>query len=89
MITSTIKTALRIKHNKLDDEIVRLEETARREMVRVGVDISKAMDDQNSLVNQAVVTYCLMNLTEDEGLIDKYLRAWESQIDGIRRNVNV
>ena len=89
MITSTIKTALRIKHDKLDDEIERLEETARREMVRVGVSSEKAMDDTNYLVNQAVVTYCLMNMTEDEGLIDKYTRAWESQIDGIRRNVNV
>ncbi len=89
MITETIKTALRIKHNKLDSEIERLEETARREMVRVGVDVTKAMDETNYLVNQAVVTYCLMNLTEDEGLIDKYLRAWESQIDGIRRNKNV
>lgn len=89
MITETIKTALRIKHNKLDSEIERLENTARREMVRVGVDITKAMDDSNYLVNQAVVTYCLMNLTEDEGLIDKYYRAWETQIDGIRRNVNV
>lgn len=89
MITETIKTALRIKHNKLDSEIERLEETARREMVRVGVDVTKAMDETNYLVNQAVVTYCLMNLTEDEGLIDKYLRAWESQIDGIRRNKHV
>ena len=89
MITSTIKTALRIKHDKLDDEIERLEETARREMVRVGVSSEKAMDDTNYLTNQAVVTYCLMNMTEDEGLIDKYTRAWESQIDGIRRNVNV
>lgn len=89
MITETIKTALRIKHNKLDTEIQRLENTARREMVRVGVDITKAMDETNYLVNQAVVTYCLMNLTEDEGLIDKYYRAWETQIDGIRRNVNV
>lgn len=89
MITETIKTALRIKHNKLDSEIERLENTARREMVRVGVDITKAMDETNYLVNQAVVTYCLMNLTEDEGLIDKYYRAWETQIDGIRRNVNV
>lgn len=89
MITSTIKTALRIKHDKLDDEIERLEETARREMVRVGVKDEIAMDDTNYLANQAVVTYCLMNLTEDEGLIDKYNKAWECQIDGIRRNVNV
>lgn len=89
MITDTVKTALRIKHDKLDDEIKRLETTARREMLRVGVDIRRVWDDSDDLINQAVITYCLMNLTEDVGLIDKYTRAWETQIDGIRRNISV
>ena len=84
----TIKTALRINHDQLDTEISRLIAAAQADMIRVGV-ASEVVENGGSLVTQAVVTYCLMNMTEEDDLIDKYARAYEIQIDGIRRATNV
>lgn len=84
----TVKTALRINHDKLDSEITRLIAAAQADMIRVGV-ASEVVETGGSLVTQAVVTYCLMNMTEEDDLIDKYARAYEIQIDSIRRASNV
>lgn len=84
----TVKTALRINHNKLNDEITRLIAAAQSDMIRVGV-AESVINAGGSLVTQAVVTYCLMNMTEEVSLIDKYARAYEIQIDGIRKATNV
>lgn len=79
-----IKDALRIRHKALDDEIERLIGTARADIIRVGVDASLAQSDDD-LVIQAIVTYCLLNMSSDPELMDKYKRAYEIQIDGLRR----
>lgn len=84
----TVKTALRIKHTELDTEITRLITAAQADMIRVGV-AAEVVQTGGSLVTQAVVTYCLMNMTEETALIDKYARAYEIQVDGIRRATNV
>lgn len=84
----TVKTALRINHTELDTEISRLIEAAKADMIRVGV-ASEVVQTGGSLVTEAVVTYCLMMMTEETALIDKYARAYEIQIDGIRRATNV
>ena len=85
----TVKTALRISHNNLDDEITRLISTAKADLVRVGVPADIAGEESDSLVTQAVTTFCLMVMTEDPTLIDKYQRAYEIQADGLRRRTNV
>lgn len=79
-----IKDALRIRHKALDDEIERLIGTARADIIRVGVDASLAQSDDD-LVLQAIVTYCLLNMSSDPELMDKYKRAYEIQIEGLRR----
>ena len=84
----TIKTALRISHSELDSEITRLISAASADMIRVGV-APEIVQTGGQLVTQATVTYCLMNMTEESVLIDKYARAYEIQIDGIRRATNV
>lgn len=84
-IVKIIKTAARIKHDKLDDELLRLSDTATKELIRVGIS-EKAATSNDPLIMQAKVTYCLMNLTEDHQLIDGYKLSFESQIDGIRKS---
>lgn len=79
-----VKDALRIRHKALDDEIERLIGTARADIIRVGVDASLAQSDDD-LVIQAIVTYCLLNMSSDPELMDKYNRAYEIQIEGLRR----
>ncbi|MDY6307444.1 MAG: hypothetical protein SPL71_05230 [Oribacterium sp.] len=79
-----VKDALRIRHKALDAEIERLISTARADIIRVGVDAILAQSDDD-LVIQAIVTYCLLNMSSDPELMDKYKRAYEIQIDGLRR----
>ena len=84
----TVKTALRIRHQELDGEITRLIGAAQASMVRAGV-APIIVQTGGQLVTQAIVTYCLMNMTEEKGLIDKYAEAYDIQVDGIRRASNV
>lgn len=79
-----VKDALRIRHKALDDEIERLISTARADIIRVGVDAILAQSDDD-LVIQAIVTYCLLNMSSDPEQMDKYKRAYEIQIEGLRR----
>ena len=79
-----VKDALRIRHTALDEEIERLVKAARADIIRVGVDASLAESDDD-LVMQAIVTYCSLYLTADTSLMDKYIRAYEIQIEGFRR----
>ena len=79
-----VKDALRIRHKALDDEIERLISTARADIIRVGVDAILAQSDDD-LVIQAIVTYCLLNMSSDPELMDKYKRAYDIQIEGLRR----
>lgn len=87
-ILDNVKTALRISHDKLDAEITRLVETAKADMIRVGVPAG-VVTSSGALVNQAIITYCLANMTEEEKLIEGYTRAYELQVDGIRKAITM
>lgn len=88
-LIDTVKAALRISHNELDDEISRLIDTAKEDLIRVGVPNYITVGEGDSLVTQAVVTFVLMTMTEDATLMDKYQRAYEIQADGLRRRSDV
>ena len=84
-----VKTALRIQHEKLDDEITRLIATAKSEMIRVGVIETKINIDESeydSLIKQAIVTYCLFNLVDDDKKSQRYEESWNNQINNIRNS---
>lgn len=82
---ATVKKALRIGHSQLDDEITRLIGTAQAEMIRAGV-TEEAVNEGGSLVTQAAVTFCLMNMTEEKNLIDRYEESFRLQVDNIRKS---
>lgn len=84
-LLDTVKTAKRIKHDRLDDDILRLIETAKAEMIRAGVK-REVVAAGGSLVNQAVVTFCLQNMEKDKDLADRYERAFALQTDHIRKS---
>lgn len=85
---ATVKQAKRIKHAKLDDEIKRHINTAKAELIRAGAD-EDVVNAGGSLVEEAVVTYCLMKLEDDLKLIEKYEDSFRIQSDQIRRSSNV
>lgn len=84
-VLATVKKALRIKHSQLDDEITRLIGTAQAEMIRAGV-TEEVVNAGGSLVEQATVTFCLMNMTEEKNLIDRYDESFRLQVDNIRKS---
>lgn len=84
-IKQTIKTGLRISHNKLDDEIDRQIITAKSELVRVGVSPARVAAP-DPLITEAIRVYALKNLTESIDLIELYDRAWVNLVDGIRKS---
>jgi len=83
-LLDTVKTAKRIKHDKLDAEITRLISAAKAEMIRAGVSETKAKSDDD-LITQAIVTYCLMEMSAGD-VHDKYERSWGIQVDQLRKS---
>lgn len=84
-VQARVKQALRIKHDKLDDYINELTDTAHAEMIRAGVP-EEVLNEGGSLIDQATVTFCLMDMTEEKDLIDKYERSFRLQLDHIRKS---
>lgn len=70
-----VKLALRIKTEKLDEELKVLIEAALRDLGIAGVVVA---DDCDSIIKQAVATYCKMNfgLPED---YDRLKRSYDEQ----------
>ncbi len=84
-LKTVIKTGLRISHHKLDDEVERQIETAKRELIRVGVSPAK-VSVPDELITEAIRVYALKNMTENVDMIDLYDRAWVNIVDGIRKS---
>ena len=84
-VLETVKEAKRIRHDKLDHEIVRLASVAQSELARAGVDETKAANTDDSLIKQAVVTFCLKELS-DGTIRDQYERSWIIQLDQLRKS---
>lgn len=85
MLLDKVKLALRISHNLLDDEIEDTISAARSEMIRAGVPAEVASRD-TSLTMQAIKTYCKATLAGDDKLRDGYQKAWESQLENLRKS---
>ncbi|WP_342541043.1 head-tail connector protein [Heyndrickxia sp. FSL K6-6286] len=65
MILEDVKTALRISHDSLDDEILDLIEEARHDLMLSGVSSEKAKNDEDSLIKRAIKTYCKAEFSSD------------------------
>ena len=86
MLTEDVKTALRISHTKLDDDISKKIESAKAEMVRLGVSLSKANDESDPLISEAIITYVRRDYEEDPVKNEMFTKSWESQVDGLRKS---
>ena len=80
-----IKSALRIKHNLLDDDITDSIMEARAEMVRSGVS-EEVANSEHPLVRAAIKVYCLANYASDADIAEGYQKSWQYQLDNIRKS---
>ena len=82
-IQERVKTALRISHDRLDDEILETIETARSELIRSGVALDKANAD-DPLVKDAIVAFCMSKMASADN--DKYAESFQYQQDNLRKS---
>lgn len=85
MLEQEVKLALRIAHNYLDDEITKNIATARAELIRSGLAPSKANATDNPLVDKAIVTYCLKEMSEQK-VAEGFEKSWLFQLDCLRKS---
>ena len=81
-----VKTAKRIRHSELDNQITRLIGTARQEMIRAGVHTDIANDDSNQVIAEAIITYALWKLADTISEMESYEGSWQYQLDCIRKS---
>ena len=75
-ILNKVKTALRINHDKLDDELTDQIEAAVNDLGMVGVDMSKNGDP---LIVAAIKTYVLAHMTDDKSKAELYETRYDKQ----------
>ena len=71
-----IKQSLRIKNNAVNDEIMDLINACKKDLETAGV---KNIDEEDSLIIQAVKTYCKANYGLDNKDSEKYQASYEMQ----------
>ena len=69
-----VKLALRIKSNKLDEEIADLIEACKIDLSLSGV---KKIEDTDLLIQQAIKLYCKANFGLDNKDSEKYQKSYE------------
>lgn len=85
--TSAIKARLRINHDLLDDQLAQDIETAKAELVRVGVSSDKVDSTDDSLIDEAIVSYCMMiEASIDSKMYDAYEKQWIQRRDELRKS---
>lgn len=82
-VIQRVKTALRISHTRLDEEIAAEIAVARGELIRAGVG-GAAAAGEDPLIQEAVVTYCLYRMAPEEN--QKYHEAFVYQADNLRKS---
>lgn len=86
MMLEAVKKTLRITHTKLDDRIQDTIESARAEMIRLGILAYKAENDSDPLIRDAIETYCQMKYTKDPKKREMFEKSWCTQVDGLRKS---
>lgn len=85
-VLDDVKTAMRIRHEALDDLLTKQITTARAEMVRAGVSEDVANDDDNACVADAIITFCQMRNADTIPEADRYETSWKYQLDCLRKS---
>lgn len=72
-----VKTALRITHNALDEEIEDIIEEARQDLILAGVSSEKAKSEEDALIKRAIKTYAKANMTAENATADRFQQSYD------------
>lgn len=81
-----VKLALRISHTALDNDILETITVAQNELVRAGVISSKAMDETDPLIVQAIKTFCQSIYDANDKIREAYMESFKYQLDNLRKS---
>jgi len=84
-LIDSVKKALRISTDALNDEITENINAAKAELIRSGVD-PEIVAAEGPLVTQAVKTYVLSRMGSDKTMIEGYQKSFEYQQDNLRKS---
>lgn len=84
-INDKVKLALRISHNLLDAEISDVIASARKELIRAGVDSDKA-NGTDEIIETAIKTYALAYYASDVKDAERYQESFKYQCDCLRKS---
>jgi len=73
-----VKSALRVSHSALDNEIEDIIEAARLDLKLSGVSSVKADSDEDALIKRAIITYAKANFISDVNMAEKYQKSYDS-----------
>lgn len=77
------KVRLRIKHDRLDDEIQSVVQTAVLAMIEAGVSAG-LLESPDALTSEAILTYVQYKMAESGNA--QFFESWQYQVDCIRRH---
>lgn len=86
-ILDTVRTAARIKHLSLDNEINRLIAWSRSEMERAGVPHDIAVSETDPLIIDCIVQGCLKTISTDEKIREAAEKSFLYQLDCLRKHI--
>lgn len=79
-----VKVALRISHDKLNDEIQDTINTAKKELERAGI-LSSMILDTDPLIVDAVKTFCKYSFASNDKMREGFFESWQYQLDCLRK----
>lgn len=80
-----IKLALRITHDKIDNDLEQMEKTVKSDLLRAGAK-PEVIVDENPLVRRIIIIYCKRELTSSVEKRDRFHQAYEQMLDEIRKS---
>ena len=76
VILEKVRTALRFKHNQLDDELNDLIESAMQDLQLAGVVVEA---DAEPVIVEAIKTYCRAHMTDDKSKAELFEARYDKQ----------
>lgn len=83
--TSMIKSRLRISHDLIDDQLAQDIESAKAELVRVGISVD-AVESDDVLIDKAIIAYCMWIESSNEKMASGYEAQWNQWRDELRKS---
>lgn len=85
---NSIKSRLRINHSALDEQFEQDIQSAKAELMRVGILESAVENENDPLIDKAIIAYCMWIESDSEKMSEGYKEQWNQWRDELRKSPN-